>query len=131
MPGTSPAAARPTTSPQLSAPRTNAATTAAPTASETTGTRETTRDDSPYAATQRVRRGGRSSGHQSCARPTRTAGEPDQFCPAGTRPKTAEPGSTVAFRPILVPGISELRAPTELPAPIRISPMRTTSPSIQ
>ena len=78
-----------------------------------------------------VRAGGRSGGHQACVDPSRWAGEPAQYCPAATRPKTAEPGAISARLPIRVPGSRVLRAPTELSAPMRIAPTRSVSPSIQ
>ena len=64
-------------------------------------------------------------------RSTRSAGEPDQNSPCGTRPRTAEPGATSASRPTPAPGPSVLRVPIRAPAPTSIAPMCSTSPSSQ
>ena len=61
----------------------------------------------------------------------RWAGDPDQYSPSGTTPKTDEPGATSASLPTSAPGQSMLRAPTRARAPTRTGPRCTTSPSTQ
>jgi hypothetical protein len=63
--------------------------------------------------------------------PVRVAGTPAQRCPAGTALTTQDPGAISARLPIRAPGSSTARAPTVAPAPIRIRPMWTVSPSTQ
>ncbi len=102
-----------------------------PATKPTTGTRAVATEAAPYAVTHRVLRGGRWSGHQTRALPSRAAGDPAQRWPAGTRPNTAEPGAISAPLPMRVPGSSVERVPTVDPAPMRTAPTRTVSPSIQ
>jgi hypothetical protein len=70
-------------------------------------------------------------GQATALLPTRRAGAPAQRWPAGTAPSTVEPAAISLPLPIRAPGNSVLRAPTVASAPMRILPMRTTSPSTQ
>ena len=129
-PGTSQMSARGTASANESDPRMAAASTAAPAANAMNGSSERPTELAAYAHSHRVRLGGRDADRGFGAAPARAAGEPDQLCPAFTRPKTADPGRTSAPRPIFAPGASVLRAPIVASAPMRTDPMRTVSPSI-
>ncbi len=105
--------------------------TATPLAAASSGSAPSSSDVSPYTATQRVRRGGRSSGHGCLTRPDFTAGEPFQYCPFLILSTTPEPGATSAFLPTTAPGSSVVRAPTVASSPTVISPTWNSSPSTQ
>src|SRR5439155_13178309 len=117
--------------PAVGAPAIAQARTAIPGSAATAGSRPRSTEVSPYAIAQNRERGGRLDGHRNAALPARAAGEPAHRCSAGTTPRTVDPGAISAPLPIRAPGNSVLRAPTRAPAPIRILPMWTTSPSTQ
>ncbi len=78
---------------------------------------------------QKDERDGRRDGKERAALPSRIAGTPAQRWPVGTEPTTPEPGATSARLPMRAPGNSVLRAPTVAPAPIRMRPRTSRSPS--
>ena len=104
---------------------------AAPASTAATGRQESSTATAPYAATQARLLAGRSDQGPRARFWIRSAGEPDQYSPAGTAPKTDEPGATSASLPDVGAGQSMLRAPTRARAPTRTGPRCTTSPSTQ
>ena len=130
--GTSQSAAPANASTRVVRPTMPRAMTRPPTAKATSGNRASASPEAAYAQSHRCGAGARPSGQ--CVvevPPTRSAGDPAHVWSARTRPNTADPGAISARRPMRVPGASVLRAPTVASAPIRMPPMRTTSPSIQ
>ena len=115
----------------VGAPCTNRPSSARPGSAASTGRKPSTSEVRPYANVQRRARVGRRSGQRCVALPVRAAGTPAKCCPAGTAPSTHEPGPICARLPIRAPGSRVDRAPTIAPAPIRIRPMWTVSPSTQ
>ena len=89
------------------------------------------RADAAYPTIQRDRLSGTASDHGPRATPARAAGAPDQYSPAGTSPKTADPAATSAEAPMTAPGHSVLRVPIRAFLPIETCPTWTASPSIQ
>ena len=104
---------------------------AAPASTATIGRPESSTAIAPYVTAQARLLAGRADQGPRARRLMRSAGEPDQYSPSGTSPKTDDPGATSASLPMSAPGQSMLRAPTRARAPTRTGPRCTTSPSTQ